>query len=97
VLIERGGRQRIWKDATSAEDLFARLRELLGYGEQKAKIFLAILGKRLGAVPPGWEALAGAYGEPGDRSIADVDGPGATDKVRAYKQQIKAQAKTRST
>jgi uncharacterized HhH-GPD family protein len=94
-LVERydGEAERIWRDATSAQDLFTRLRELPGYGEQKAKIFLAILGKRLGQAPAGWEAFAGAYGEPGHRSIADVDGPGAVDKVRAYKQAMKAAAK----
>ena len=94
-IVERydGEAERIWRDAASAEDLFARLRELPGYGEQKAKIFLAILGKRLGQAPAGWEALAGAYGEPGHRSIADVDGPGAIDKVRAFKQAMKAKAR----
>jgi uncharacterized HhH-GPD family protein len=88
-----GQADRLWKQAKSAEDLYARLRELPGYGEQKAKIFLAILGKRLGVAPEGWEELAGPYGQPGYRSIADVDGPGAVDKVRAYKQEMKARAK----
>jgi uncharacterized HhH-GPD family protein len=94
-IVERyGGRaERLWEEASSAEDLFARLRELPGYGEQKARIFLAILGKRLHAAPPGWEELAGPYGQPGHRSIADVDGPGAIDKVRAYKQEAKAAAR----
>ena len=91
-----GQPERIWREAKSAEDLMARLRELPGYGDQKARIFLAILGKRLGQAPAGWETLAGAYGEPGHRSIADVDGPGAIDKVRAYKQAMKAEAKTKS-
>jgi len=97
-IVERydGRAERIWSDAPSAQELFARLRELPGYGEQKAKIFLAILGKRLGAAPAGWEQLAGAYGEPGHRSIADVDGPGAIEKVRAYKQSMKAQAKAKA-
>ena len=94
-IVERydGQPERIWTETTSAEDLYARLRELPGYGEQKTKIFLAILGKRLGVAPAGWEGLAGPYGEPGHRSIADVDGPGAVDKVRAYKQDMKAKAK----
>jgi uncharacterized HhH-GPD family protein len=98
VVVDRyGGKaERIWKEARDADDLFARLRELPGYGEQKAKIFLAILGKRLGAAPPGWEKLAGAYGEPGYRSIADVDGPGAIDRVREYKQDMKAKAKAKA-
>jgi uncharacterized HhH-GPD family protein len=94
-IVERydGHAERIWNDVKDADALFARLRELPGYGEQKAKIFVAILGKRLGVAPQGWQEKAGAYGEPGHRSIADVDGPGAIDKVRAYKQAMKAKAK----
>lgn len=94
-IVERygGEAERIWSTAGTAEELFARLRELPGFGEQKARIFLAVLGKRLAVAPPGWEALAGPYGLPGHRSIADVDGPGAVDKVRAYKQEMKAAAK----
>jgi uncharacterized HhH-GPD family protein len=97
-IVERyeGKPEHIWTEAKSAEDLLGRLRELPGYGEQKANIFLAILGKRLGAAPPGWEQLAGPYGEPGYRSIADVDGPGAVERVRAYKQEMKAQAKAKA-
>jgi uncharacterized HhH-GPD family protein len=85
----------IWKNPGSAEELLHRLLELPGYGPQKAKIFLAILGKRLGVAPAGWEAAADVYGQPGRRSIADVDGPGAVDEVRSYKQQMKAKAKAR--
>src|SRR4051812_48167164 len=98
-IVERydGKAESIWTEASSAADLFARLRELPGYGEQKAKIFLAILGKRLGVAPPGWEKLAGDYGKPGFRSIADVDGPGTMEKVREYKQAMKAKAKAKST
>ncbi|MHB8463763.1 MAG: HhH-GPD-type base excision DNA repair protein [Acidimicrobiales bacterium] len=88
-----GRAQDVWERATDADDLLARLRELPGYGAQKAKIFLAILGKRLDAAPAGWEPLAEAYGQPGHRSIADVDGPGAIDKVRAYKQEMKRATK----
>jgi uncharacterized HhH-GPD family protein len=91
-----GQADEIWKGAKDAADLYARLRELPGYGEQKARIFLAILGKRLGAAPAGWEELAGPYGQPGHRSIADVDGPGAVLKVRAYKQDMKAKAKAKT-
>ena len=89
-----GGRaERVWTGVRDPAELFARLQELPGYGKQKAQIFLAILGKRLGVAPPGWEELAGSYGEPGHRSIADVDGPGAVDKVRAYKQAHKQEKK----
>ena len=89
-----GGRaEDVWEGAADAGDALARLEALPGYGAQKARIFLAILGKRLGAAPAGWEAHAGDYGKPGHRSIADVDGPGAVEKVRAYKQDMKARAK----
>lgn len=89
-----GGRaEDVWEGAADAADVLARLKALPGYGEQKAKIFLAILGKRLGVAPEGWERHAGDYGTPGHRSIADVDGPGAIEKVRAYKQDAKARAK----
>jgi len=91
-LVDRygGAAEQVWRGAATPDELLARLQELPGYGSQKAQIFLAILGKRLGVAPPGWETLAGPYGQPGHRSIADVDGPGAVDRVRAYKQELKA-------
>jgi uncharacterized HhH-GPD family protein len=85
-----GRPERIWSGADTAAELLGRLKELPGFGAQKAQIFLAVLGKRLGCAPPGWEEVAGAYGQPGHRSIADVDGPGAVQEVRAYKQAMKA-------
>jgi uncharacterized HhH-GPD family protein len=88
-----GKAERIWTTTKDAAELFNRLLELPGYGEQKAKIFLAILGKRLAVAPAGWEKFAGDYALPGYRSIADVDGPGAIEKVRTYKQAMKAKAK----
>ena len=48
-----GDAEAIWRDAPSGEDLYRRLRELPGYGEEKSKIFVAILGKRMGVAPPG--------------------------------------------
>jgi len=97
-IVERydGRADRIWKGVRDPAELLSRLQELPGYGKQKAMIFLAILGKRLQAAPAGWEELAGPYGQPGHRSIADVDGPGAVDKVRAYKQEMKRKAKAAS-
>jgi len=88
-----GRPEAIWTDVESAEELLRRLEELPGYGTQKSKIFLAILGKRLGCAPPGWETVAGPFGQPGHRSIADVDGPGAVEQVRSYKQAMKAKTR----
>ncbi|HUQ62170.1 MAG TPA: HhH-GPD-type base excision DNA repair protein [Acidimicrobiales bacterium] len=88
-----GKAENLWNGATTGAELFARLRALPGFGEQKARIFLALLAKRLGVKPPGWEEFAGDYGAPGYYSVADIDGPGALEKVREYKQAKKAAAK----
>ncbi len=90
-----GGRaEALWTEAASGKELLARLRALPGFGDQKARIFVALLGKRLGVTPPGWEDAAGAYGEPGWFSVADVDGPDALARVREHKKALKAQAGT---
>jgi uncharacterized HhH-GPD family protein len=71
-----------------------RLKALPGFGEQKAKIFLALLGKQYGVTPPGWREAAGDYGKAGTYlSIADVTDPSALEKVRSHKKQAKALAK----
>ena len=76
--------------------LFDRLRALPGFGEEKAKIFLAILGKRLGVAPAGWEQCAGPFGDSNPRSVADIDSPEALLRVRAWKQEQKKKGKTKS-
>ncbi|MEU4893835.1 HhH-GPD-type base excision DNA repair protein [Streptomyces sp. NPDC044780] len=84
----------LWRDVSSGAELLERLHELPGFGRQKAQIFLALLGKRLGVRPKGWREAAGAYGEEGAyRSVADITGPESLDKVRAHKQELKRQAK----
>lgn len=87
-----GDASRIWTDATSADELFRRVQELPGFGAQKARIFVALLAKRLGVRPPGWEAVAGDYALEGHRSVADVVDADALVKVREYKRQKKAAA-----
>jgi uncharacterized HhH-GPD family protein len=88
-----GRAERVWEGAPTGSELLARLRELPGFGEQKARIFVAVLGKRLGIGPPGWEEAAGHYGQAGYFSVADVDGPDALARVRDYKRAQKAAAK----
>jgi uncharacterized HhH-GPD family protein len=95
-LFERhGGRaEAVWASAEDARQLFENVRALPGFGEQKAAIFVALLAKRLGVAPPGWERYAGPYGQPGSyRSVADIDGPEALERVRQYKKEAKARAK----
>ncbi|MDJ0384223.1 HhH-GPD-type base excision DNA repair protein [Streptomyces sp. G-G2] len=89
-----GDAAALWADAGTGAELLRRLKELPGFGEQKAQIFLALLGKRLGVRPKGWREAAGGYGAAGVyRSAADITGPGSLAKVRAHKQEMKAAAK----
>ena len=85
-----GRAEAIWQDAATGADLLARLRRLPGYGEQKAKIFLALLAKRLQVQPPGWQEAAGDYGAAGYRSVADVVDADSLQKVREHKRAMKA-------
>ena len=72
-------------------EVLRRLKELPGFGEQKARIFLALLGKQYGVTPKGWREAAGDYGKAGTHlSVADVVDPGSLEKVRSYKKQMKA-------
>ena len=72
-------------------EVLRRLKALPGFGEQKARIFLALLGKQYGVTPKGWRAAAGDYGRDGTHmSIADVVDKGSLDQVRAYKKKMKA-------
>jgi uncharacterized HhH-GPD family protein len=88
-----GDAERIWADSKTGEELFGNVRALPGFGEQKAQIFTALLAKRMGVAPPGWQEHAGHYGEQGYFSAADIDAPGALAKVREYKRAMKATAK----
>jgi len=89
-----GDTARLWLDATSGPDLLRRVKALPGFGDQKARIFVALLGKQLDVRPEGWREAAGAYGEDGStRSVADVTGPETLQAVREFKKAAKAKAK----
>ena len=78
----------------TAPTVLKRLKALPGFGEQKAKIFLALLGKQYGFNGAGWREAAGAYGEEGSfRSVADIVSPESLTKVREHKRAMKAAAK----
>jgi uncharacterized HhH-GPD family protein len=66
------------------------LRALPGFGEEKSKIFLAVLGKRMGVQPPGWEAAALPFSDATPRSVADIDSPESLARVRDWKRAKKA-------
>lgn len=89
-----GDAAALWRDARSGTEIVQRLGALPGFGEQKARIFTALLGKQLGVRPHGWRAATGEYGEQGSlRSVADVVDAASLKAVRTYKQQMKAAAK----
>jgi uncharacterized HhH-GPD family protein len=94
VVEEYGGRPAsVWEDVDSGDELYRRIRGLPGFGDEKAKIFLAVLAKRCGVAPPGWAERAIPFSDPTPRSVADIDGPEALERVRAWKKQQKASGK----
>jgi uncharacterized HhH-GPD family protein len=88
-----GDAENIWAGATSGADLVRRIGSLPGFGDQKARIFAALLAKQFGVTPDGWQDATGDYGLPGHRSIADVVDDASRAKVREYKKAKKAEAR----
>ncbi|HSZ41087.1 MAG TPA: HhH-GPD-type base excision DNA repair protein [Trebonia sp.] len=85
----------LWSAATSGAELLKRISSLPGFGDQKAKIFVALLGKQLGVQPAGWREAAGSFGEEGSyRSVADIRDDESLARVRSYKQAVKSAAKS---
>ena len=96
VLVEEygGDASAVWTGAVSGEDLYRRVSALPGFGQQKAKIFVALLGKQLGVRPEGWREASAPYGEPDTRmSVADITSTETLLEVREYKRARKAEAK----
>jgi len=78
----------VWKDVKTGDELFARVVALPGFGTAKARIFVGLLGKRLGVKPKGWDAVAADW-----PSIADVDTFERVGEIREKKRAMKAAAK----
>lgn len=91
-----GNAAEIWGNANSGEELLARLKALPGYGDEKARIFVALLAKRFGIKPSGWEHAAGPFADDAPRTVADIDSPEALAEVRAWKKAQKAKGKAKS-
>jgi uncharacterized HhH-GPD family protein len=90
-----GDTARLWTEASTGTELLRRVGSLPGFGKQKSQIFVALLAKQLGVRPPGWEEAAGAYSEPGSfRSVADVVDATSLERVRAFKKENKAAARS---
>ena len=95
ILDQYGGdAAAIWGTAATGAELFKRVKALPGFGEQKAKIFVALLGKQLGVKPKGWQEASRPFGDKGTcLSVADITDNSSLLRVRAYKAEKKAAAK----
>lgn len=91
-----GDAAAIWTDGhPDGAEVLRRLKALPGFGDQKARIFLALLGKQYGLAAEGWQHAAGDYAEPGSfRSVADIVDHDSLLTVRAHKKAVKAAAKS---
>jgi uncharacterized HhH-GPD family protein len=95
VLVDEygGDAAAIWRDVPDGAELFTRLRALPGFGDEKTKIFVAVLAKRLGVRPPGWEQAAAPFSDTNPRSVADIESPETLAQVRDWKRSQKARGK----
>jgi uncharacterized HhH-GPD family protein len=91
LVSDYGGRaERVWTEAADARELQRRLLGLPGIGAMKAGTIVALLAKRLGVRPEGWETVA-----PEHPTLGDVDSPEALERYqegkRAYKARLRAE------
>jgi uncharacterized HhH-GPD family protein len=86
-----GRAEHVWDDAATGAELYDRVLALPGFGKDKARIFVGLLGKRLGVQPPGWEQVAADW-----PSIADVDSYERVLEIRAKKKAHKAELKAKA-
>ena len=84
-VVERydGKAERVWTEATDADDLRARIGELPGFGEMKIKALGSVLAKRFGV-----EAAQGLV--PDHPTLGDVDSAEALASYQAAKRAYKA-------
>jgi len=87
VIVEEygGDAGSVWTAARDGDDLAARIKKLPGFGDMKVKILVAILAKRFGVKPEGWEKHAASW-----HTVADVDSPESMARARVVKREMKA-------
>ena len=86
-----GDASRVWSEAKDARDLHARLIALPGIGEMKAGTIVALLGKRYGIKPAGWDDVV-----PRHPTLGDVDSPEALAEYQAGKRAHKAELRAKA-
>ena len=91
-----GSAAAVWEGVEDGHELLTRVRALPGYGADKSKIFTALLAKRFGIRPTGWEAAAAPFSDDEPRSVADIDSAESLQRVRAWKKAMKAKGRSKA-
>jgi uncharacterized HhH-GPD family protein len=91
LVADYGGRgENVWDGVATGDELYHRIRSLPGFGDEKSRIFIAVLGKRIGVRPDGWREAAGKFGDDTPRSVADSTSAETLAVVRQWKRTQKA-------
>ncbi len=95
ILVDQygGDAAAVWIGVESGAELLKRIQALPGFGKEKSKIFVALLAKRFGIRPEGWEQAASPFSDDQPRSVADIDTPENFERVKAWKKAMKAAGK----
>jgi len=90
VLVDEyeGRAENVWETSENGAELLARLKALPGFGVGKSRVFVGILGKRVGFEVDGWEEKAADW-----PSIADVATFDDVATLREQKRAMKAAKK----
>jgi uncharacterized HhH-GPD family protein len=91
-----GDAAAVWTGVDDGHELVRRVRALPGFGGEKSKIFSAMLAKRFGVRPPGWEEATAPFSDDEPRSVADIDSAESLQRVRGWKKMMKAQKKAKA-
>ena len=91
-----GDAAAVWTGVDDGRELVRRVRALPGFGGEKSKIFSAMLAKRFGVRPPGWEEATAPFSDDQPRSVADINSAESLQRVRGWKKMMKAQKKAKS-
>jgi uncharacterized HhH-GPD family protein len=91
-----GDAAAVWTGVDDGRELVKRVRALPGFGAEKSKIFSALLAKRFGVCPPGWEEATAPFSDDEPRSVADIDSAESLQRVRAWKKMMKAKKKSKA-
>jgi uncharacterized HhH-GPD family protein len=78
----------VWREVGTGDELAARIKKLPGFGDMKAKILVAILAKKFGVKPRGWEKQAASW-----HTVADVDSVESMAQAREVKREMKAKSR----